>query len=203
MNNLTNTAKKLDKVFEIARIVLGALAVASAVFIVLIGLAYVMGWDPEFIGTGYANFDLGFLELETAPGYGPDPWLVLAHTAFTLAVSILLLLDGRRGIVYIRNILKPMTEEKPFDGSASDNLKKLAKLSIRIGILWNIIVLSESVVMVFVYDLPGLLLSEKISHIGGTFQVDLSFLIYWAILTLLSYVFQHGQQLQQLSDETL
>ena len=127
----------------------------------------------------------------------------LAHAAFTLAVSILLLLDGRRGIGYIRNILQPMTEAKPFDSSASINLKKLAKLSIRIGILLNIIVLSETLVMVFVYDLPNLLLSEKISHIGSAFQVDLSFLIYWAILTLLSYVFQYGQQLQQLSDETL
>ena len=203
MNNLTNTAKKLDKIFEIAGYVLGALAVASVVCIVLIGLGYVLGWDPEFIGTGYANFDVGFLELTAAPGYGPDPWLVLTHAAFALAVGILLLLDGRRGIGYIRNILQPMTEEKPFDASASVNLKKLAKLSIRIGILWNIIILSELIVMVFVYDLPGLLLSEKISHIGGTFQVDLSFLIYWAVFTLLSFVFQHGQQLQQLSDETL
>ena len=203
MNNLSNTAKKLDKIFEITRIVLGALAVAAVVFIILIGFAYVMGWDPEFIGTGYASFSIGFLELEAAPGYGPDPWLVLGHAAFTLAVSILLLLDGRRGIGYIRNILQPMTEEKPFDTSASTNLKKLAKLSIRIGVLWNIITLSELIVMVFIYDLPGLLLSEKIAHISGTFQVDLSFLIYWAIFTLLSYVFQHGQQLQQLSDETL
>ena len=203
MNNLTNTAKKLDKIFEITRIVLGALAVAAVVFIILIGFAYVMGWDPEFIGTGYASFSIGFLELEAAPGYGPDPWLVLGHAVFTLAVSILLLLDGRRGIGYVRNILQPMTEEKPFDTSASTNLKKLAKLSIRIGVLWNIITLSELIVMVFIYDLPGLLLSEKIAHISGTFQVDLSFLIFWAIFTLLSYVFQHGQQLQQLSDETL
>ena len=203
MNNLTNTAKKLDKIFEIASIVLGALAIASTVFIVLIGLGYVLKWDPEFIGTGYATFDSGFLELDVAPGYGPNPWLVLGYTAFTLAVGILLLLDGRRGIGYVRGILRPMTEDKPFDSSASINLKKLAKFSIRIGILWNIIVISESVVMVFVYDLPGLLLSEKISHIGSTFQIDLSFLIYWAVFTLLRYVFQHGQQLQQLSDETL
>ena len=124
MNNLINSAKKLDKIFEIARIVLGALAVAAVVFIVLIGLAYVMDWDPEFIGTGYSSFDVGFLQLEAAPGYGPDPWVVLAHAAFTLAVSILLLLDGRRGIGYIRNILQPMTEAKPFDSSASINLKK-------------------------------------------------------------------------------
>ncbi|MBQ5865730.1 MAG: hypothetical protein IIW56_03505 [Oscillospiraceae bacterium] len=203
MNNLTNTAKKLDKIFEIASIVLGALAIASAVFIVLIGLGYVLKWDPEFIGTGYASFNVGFLELEAAPGYGPDPWVILGHAAFTLAVGILLLLDGRRGIGYVRGILQPMTEDKPFDSSTSINLKKLAKLSIRIGILWNIIKLSEMIVMVFVYDLPGLLLSEKISYVSGMCQVDLTFLVYWAILTLLSYVFQHGQQLQQLSDETL
>lgn len=203
MNNLTNTAKKLDKVFEIAGIVLGALAIASVVGIILIGLAYALNWDPEFIGTGYSIFDVGFLEIEAAPGYGPNPWLILAHGAFTLAVGIFLLLDGRRGIGYIRGILQPMTQDKPFDSSASTNLKKLAKLSIRLGILWNLIYLSESIIMVFVYDLPGLLLSEKISHISGTFQVDLTFLIYWAIFTLLSYVFQHGQQLQQLSDETL
>ena len=203
MNNLSNTAKKLDKVFEIARIVLGALAIASAVFIVLIGIGYVLGWDPEFLGTGFASFEIGFLKLEAAPGFGPDPWLVLGHTAFTLAVSTLLLLDGRRGIGYIRNLLQPMTEEKPFDNSASLNLRRLAKLSIRMGILWNIIALSEAIVMIFVYDLPSLLLSEKILHVGGMFTVDLTFLIYWAILLLLSYVFQYGEQLQQLSDETL
>lgn len=203
MNNLTNTAKKLDKILEIACIVLGALAVAAAVFIVLIGLAYVLDWDPEFIGTGYASFNIGFLELEVASAYSPNPWLVLGHAVFTLAVSILLILDGRRGIGYIRSILQPMTEEKPFDISASTNLKKLAKLSIRIGILWNIITLSEQIIMVFAYDLPGLLLSEKISHVESAFQVNLTFLIYWAIFMLLSYVFQHGQQLQQLSDETL
>ena len=203
MNNLTNTAKKLDKIFEIASIVLGALAVASAVFIVLIGLGYVLKWNPECIGSGYASFNVGFLELEAAPGYGPDPWVILGHAAFTLAVGILLLLDGRRGIGYVRGILQPMTEDQPFDSSASANLKKLAKLSIRVGILLNIIILSEMIVMTFLFDLPGLLMNEKISHITANFQVDLTFLIYWAIFTLLSYVFQHGQQLQQLSDETL
>ena len=35
------------------------------------------------------------------------------------------------------------------------------------------------------------------------FSVDLTFLVYWAILLLLSYVFRYGEELQQLSDETL
>ena len=96
-----------------------------------------------------------------------------------------------------------MKEEKPFDSIVSTNLKKLARLSINLGILFNIIILSEQILTVFVFDLPGLLVGEKITHVSGMFHVDLSFLICWAALLLLSYVFRYGEQLQQLSDETL
>ena len=203
MNNLTNTAKKLDKVFEIVHIVFGALAIASIVGVALIAVAYVLKLDPTMIGTGYEKFDVGYLELEVAPAFAPSKWLVLAQAAFTLLVSCRLFYDARRGIGYIREILKPMKEEKPFDSIVSTNLRKLARLSIVIGILVNVIILAEQIVAVFLYDLPGLLISEKIVHVGGMFNVDLTFIVYWAILMLLSYVFQYGEGLQQLSDETL
>ena len=203
MNNLTNTAKKLDKVFEIAHIVFGALAIASIVGVALIAVAYIFKMDPSFIGTNYEKFDIGFLELEIAPAVAPDKWLILAQAAITLLVACRLFYDGRRGIGYIREILKPMIEEKPLDSIVSTNLKKLAKLSIVLGILFNVIILAEQIMTVFVYDLPGLLISEKITHVTGMFQIDLTFLIYWAILMLLSYVFRYGESLQQLSDETL
>ena len=66
MNNLSTTAKKLDKVFEIAGIVLFAVSIACIVLFALICLAYVMKWDPEMIGTHYENFDNGFQELTVA-----------------------------------------------------------------------------------------------------------------------------------------
>ena len=203
MNNLSNTAKKLDKVFEIAHIVLGALAIGFIVCVALIAIAYVLKLDPSMIGTAYENFDIGFLELTIAENYAPDKWLVLLQAAISLLVGCRLMYEGRRGVGYIREILKPMKEEKPFDSVVSTNLKKLAKLSIVIGILYNIIVLSEQIMTVFVYDLPGLLISDKISHVGGMFQIDLTFIVYWAVLLLLSYVFRYGEALQQLSDETL
>ena len=203
MNNLSNTAKKLDKVFEIVHVVFGALAIACLVGVALIGIAYVLKLDPAFIGTGYEKFDLGFVELEVAPAFAPNKWLVLAQAAFTLLVSCRLFYDGRRGVGYIREILKPMIVEKPFDSIVSTNLKKLARLSIVIGILWNINILAEQIMMVFVYGLPDLLIGEKILHITANFRIELSFLICWVILVLLSYVFHYGEQLQQLSDETL
>ena len=203
MNNLSNTARKLDKVFYYAHIVFGALAIACIVGAALIAAAYIFKMDPAMIGTGYENFDIGFLELTVAAQYAPDKWLVLAQAAFTLLVSCRLFYDSRRGVGYVRQILQPMIEEKPFDRIVSTNLKKLARLSINLGILANIIILSEQIMTVFVLDLPALLLSEKIIHVGGMFNVELSFLVFWAIFTLLSFVFQHGEQLQQLSDETL
>lgn len=203
MNNLSNTARKLDKVFEIVHIVFGALAIACIVGAALIGAAYLLKWDPSRIGTGYETFDIGFLELTVAEAFAPDKWLILLQAAITLLVGCRLFYDGRRGVGYIREILRPMTEEKPFDSVVSTNLKKLAALSIHLGIFYNIIVLSEQIIAVFVYDLPSLLISEKITHVSGMFHVDLTFLIYWAILLLLSYVFRYGEQLQQLSDETL
>ena len=203
MNNLSNTAKKLDKVLEITHIVLGALAIACIVGVALIAAAYILKLDPATIGTGYENFDIGFLELTLAESYAPDKWLVLLQAAITLLVSCRLMYEGRRGVGYIREILLPMKEEKPFDSIVSTNLKKLAKLSIVLGILYNIIILSEQIMTVFVYDLPGLLISEKIAHVGGMFQVDLTFVVCWAALLLLSYVFRYGEELQQLSDETL
>ena len=203
MNNLSSTAKKLDKVFEIFGIVLFAVSIACIVLFALIVVAYVLKLDPEMIGTGYENFDIGFLEITVAKEFAPNKWLVLLQAAITLAVSCRLCYDGRKGVGYIREILSPMKEEKPFDTVVSTNLKKLARLSINLGILANIIILSEQILTVFVYDLPALLISEKIAHVGGMFNVDLTFLIYWAILTLLSFVFRHGEQLQKLSDETL
>ena len=203
MNNLSNTAKKLDKVLEIAHIVFGALAIACIVGVAMIAVAYILKLDPSMIGTGYENFDIGFLELTVAESFAPDKWMVLLQAAITLAVSCRLMYDARRGVGYIREILEPMKEEKPFDSIVSTNLKKLARLSISLGILGNIIGLSEQIMTVFVYDLPGLLISDRITHVGGMFQVDLAFLVYWAILLLLSYVFRYGEQLQQLSDETL
>ena len=203
MNNLSNTAKKLDKVLSIAHIGLGALAIACIVGVALIAIAYILKLEPSMVGTGYDKFDIGFLELTVAEAYAPDKWLVLLQTAITLLVTCRLMYDGRRGVSYIREILQPMTEEKPFASIVSTNLKKLAKLSIHLGILVNVLILFQQIMSIFVYDFPGLLLSEKITHIGGMFTVDLSFLIYWAGLLLLSYVFRYGEELQQLSDETL
>ncbi len=203
MKNLSTTAKTLDKILNIVYIVFGALAIAAIVIVALAGVSYALNWETESLLTGFASFDMGFLEIEVAQDFIPDDWIVLMQAIIILSGACVAVCLARKGIIYVREILKPMAEEKPFDSIVSTNLRKLAKLNIFLGILCNIVILAEQFILVFAYDLRGLVLSDKIPVVDFNFELDLNFLITWGILMLLSYVFQYGEQLQQLSDETV
>lgn len=204
MEKLIKTATKLDKVFKVFQTLFTVLAIVAAVFVGIILLGWLLSWNPDTIATGYESLDIGFLELQIADAFAPDKWMVLLEAAIMLALTSICCVIGHFEVKCIRAILQPMTQGQPFSGAVSKNLKKLAILSIVVGIALNCTVLAEQIITVCAYDLPGLLLSDKITHIAinfGTF--DLSFLVYSAILLLLSYVFRYGTQLQELSDETL
>jgi hypothetical protein len=203
MKKLSTTAKTLDKILNIVYAVFGAFAIAAIVVVAMAGISYALNWETESLLTSFASFDIGFLEIEVAQDFIPNSGIVLMQAIVILIGACAAIVLARKGIVYIRQILKPMAEEKPFDSIVSTNLRKLAKLSVFLGILCNIVILAEQFILVFSYDLRGLLLSDKIPAVDFNFEIDLSFLLSWGILMLLSYVFQYGEQLQQLSDETV
>lgn len=203
MKKLTKTASTLNTIFNIMEKVLFALAIAAAVCAGLIGVGFLMGWDPDTIATGYASLDIGFLELQIADGFGPDKWVILLQAAVALVISGACCLIGRKMVLCISGILSPISEGQPFHETIGANLKKLAILTIVLGVALNLGAIFELIFATFVYDLPGLLLSEKITHIDINYTIDISFLIVSVVLLLLSYIFRYGAQLQQLSDETL
>ena len=203
MKKLSTTAKTLDKILQIVYAVFGALAIAAIVVVAMAGISYALNLETESLLTSFASFDIGFLEIEVAQDFIPNSGIVLMQAIVILIGACAAIVLARKGIIYIRQILKPMAEEKPFDSIVSTNLRKLAKLSVFLGILCNIVILAEQFILVFSYDLRGLLLSDKIPAVDFNFEIDLSFLLSWGILMLLSYVFQYGEQLQQLSDETV
>lgn len=203
MQKLTKNASRLDKVFKFFQTLFTVLAIVAAVFVGIILLGWLFGWDPDMIGTGYENLDFGFLELQITDAFAPDEWLVLLQAGIMLALCCVCCLIGRCEVKCIRAILQPMIQGHPFSSAAADNLKKLAVLSIISGIVINCVDLAEQLITAYAYDLPSLLISEKIAHVSVNYSFDLSFLIYSAVLLLLSYVFRYGTQLQELSDETL
>lgn len=203
MKKLTQTASNLNKVFTVAEKVLFALAIAAIVCVALIAACWLFGWSPEMIGTGYENLDIGILELQIADTFAPDKNIVLIQVALILALSCSCCLIGRKMVQSISAILSPISQGNPFHETISTELKNLAVLSLVLGIAVNLFNVVELIFTTWVYDLPGLLISEKIALVETNYTLDISFLICSGILLLLSYIFRYGTELQQLSDETL
>ena len=203
MNKLTQTAKRLDIFFRIIQIVSNIAWVGSLVGVGIAALGICFRLDPNMIGTGYNSLELGFAELEIADAFTPDDQMVLIQVGVVLALCAVFMLVAWKGCKEIRNVLAPMIQGEPFQGIVGNGLKKLAGYSIALGIIGNITILAEQIFTVLIYDMPGLLLGEKIVHVTFNFESDLTFLVVAAVLLLTSYIFRYGEELQQLSDETL
>ena len=203
MEKLNSTARKLDIVAKIFSVMLTIAIVCCLVGLGIIAVGLIFKLDPHLIGTNYNVLDLGLLELEVADSHAPSERLVLMLTATEIILTLLCLYRGLFAVKYIRNILQPMIENAPFHNTISTNLVKLARCTCSIGIGINLLELLNQVFSAKAFQLPELLLSDKITHITMNYHFDLGFLIVAAVLLLLSYVFRYGEQLQQLSDETL
>lgn len=90
-------------------------------------------------------------------------------------------------------VFRPMSLGKPFDATVSGAMKKLAYLVLITGIV-NL--LGQAVTeWVSWRTLPG---AGLVSH-----TYDGSFLVWFVVIRLFGYIFEYGEALQQLSDETL
>ena len=203
MTKLNSTAKKIDTFFKIFYTLLNIAGIALLVGLAIIGAAFLFDLDPAMVGHGYNTVDIGFLELQIADTYAPDPHHVLKVMAVQSVLALVVCIFARLCVTCIRQILQPMTENAPFSGTVSTNLKKLAKYSVILGIAVNAIQLFSNIMLVLGYDLHLLLLSEKITHLEFFFTFDPTFLVVAVVFLLLSYIFRYGEELQQLSDETL
>ena len=176
---------------------------ALIVGLCVLAAAFLFDLPPHLVGTGYNHADLGFVTFTVAENYLPDHRIIWCEVAMEMILSLICMVPAHFSVKAIRNILAPMKNGEPFHNTVSTNLKKLANYSCALGIGINLQKIISNILLVKAYDLHLLLLSEKISHVEFMFVFDFSFLVVYGILLLLSYIFHYGEQLQQLSDETL
>ena len=203
MDKMKKTAVRLDVFFQVLQVACIVAAAASGVALVMIVACLIFRFDPELIGTGYNVLDIGFLELEVAESFAPDKYRVLAIGAVDMAMSVILALLGRACTASVRRLLSPMKEGLPFHESAAACLRRLALLSLIIGVVLNASEIASQLLTEYIYGLEWLILGEKIIGMELHSKLKLSCLVVSGVLLLLSYVFRYGQTLQQLSDETV
>lgn len=203
MSQTQSIAKKLDIFFQIIQIVVRIAFVGYLIGLAIIGAGVLFQLNPEMIGTGYASLELGFMEFDLAESAAPKPQQVLLIVAVNMLMMLPVIAGAEIGIKQIREILTVMKEGQPFHMSISKNLKKLAVLCLGLGIVINVISIVNLILISNTFHITELFISKTITHVTVNFDVDFTFLAISAVLLLLSYVFQYGEELQTLSDETL
>lgn len=203
MDKMMNTARKMDKAFHVLFVALQIAFVACFVGLGIIAVGLIFKLPPEMIGTGYATVDFGMVEFELAAACTPDYKKVLFVAGMQIMLMLPILHLGKKCVLRIRDILSPMKEGAPFHAAVGENLKKLAIHTLELGVIINCMRMLGQAFAVHGYQLQQLLLSDNILKATFRYSFDLSFLLIAAALYLLSCVFRYGQELQQLSDETL
>ncbi|MBQ2854774.1 MAG: hypothetical protein IJE81_04805 [Oscillospiraceae bacterium] len=203
MKSVTRTASVLDKFLHIVSIAIRIASVSLIIGLGILAAGFLFDLPPHVIGTGYNHADLGFVTFTVAENYLPDHRIIWCEVAMEIILALICMIPAHLSVKAIRNILAPMKNGEPFHNTVSTNLKKLANYSFALGIGLNLQKIISNIFLVKAYDLHLLLLSEKISHVDFMFVFDLSFLVIFGVLLLLSYIFRYGEELQQLSDETL
>ncbi len=106
------------------------------------------------------------------------------------------------GIHLLQKVLGPIAQGRPFSGTVNI-LRKLGWVSLGTAIIQNITKWGMIHVKEYHYMLSELFLGSIITDVSFQFQLDVTFLVTALIFFLLAYVFHCGEQLQQLSDETV
>ena len=203
MKDMIKTASLLDKILRILSIATKIGIIGSIVGLGIIAVGAIFGLPLDQIGTGFEDADLGNITISVTDSLMPTRSVILGKFAVEITLTLFCLLVARKMVACIREILAPMKEGAPFHTGVSGNLKTLAIHTCIIGVAANVSDILSNTLTVLAYDLANVIINDQISHIAITNVFDFSFLFIAAILLLLSYVFRYGEELQQLSDETL
>lgn len=198
MNKISNLAKKCDKVANVfikINLVLGIL--------LLICLVITPFVSKDFFLDVATTIRLGNIELGLVEGYMPELLTYKWYRFTMLVLCIVFLVYVSLILRIIRMILKPMVYEKPFASCVSKNIRKLSWIILIGEGVFQVVMLGIEVLLYRAFDFSNLFFNDKIISCKIDYMFDGTFIMIFAIIYLLSYVFQYGEELQIQSDEIL
>ena len=199
---MIGTAQKLDVLFKILQVIIVVGLIASC--IIMIALTVVNRMNPDVLsGAVNYSFTMGPASVELTPEQTPDFAAVLPLGWVAFALSGTAALAVWFCLKYIRDILKPMKQGNPFHSEVVKDFKKLAWVVMITGIVRNIVNWVGTGIAVAQWNLAELANVAGIQSVQVNVDFEFGFLVVFFGLLLMSYIFEYGTSLQQLSDETL
>ena len=155
------------------------------------------------IGRGLNELDLGPISIVLPVEQTPENGAILRYTWIYAVLGGVCAGVIYVALGYIRKILEPMAAGSPFHPETAGWLKKLAVLSLVLGVAQNVGAAVETTAALQAFGLQTLVENGVIESVTVNYTLELGFVVVFFVLLLMSYIFAYGAQLQQLSDETL
>jgi len=194
----------MDKIWKTSKIIAKILSVFFWIAVAVTGLATI-GTIIMLLSEGRGDeirIVLGKFEMALIEDYQIGQWKPL----FTLRLINIMIAGAFNCFVIrtLRKIFNSMAQGKPFDSSVSPVLKKLSWAVLLFGIISITFAVIIQVAQFKFLDInfkfnANMVTSYIISYARGLFYVMIKF----ALVYFLSNIFKYGEELQQLSDETL
>ena len=200
MNKVMKISKTLNTIAGVVRTILKVAAIIIAVAVVMLILFTTHNgiWQNVDYTLQLGDVTLSLISDSTIP---PEATRLLILCGLIFSIPFLLL--SAKCVHIVQDILNPMSQGKPFDRSVSDSLRKLSFIALIVGGIAEAGDMALSALQLYNVKLDTLFNPQTVSGYTVEHTLDTNFLILFGVLFLMSHVFRYGEELQQLSDETL
>ena len=195
---LTKTAATIERITRVVRNILGA---AAWVVLIFAALTFILG--EKIVQPQSLTIDLDLIRLTPTEGYLTFTPGMKYFTALGLAGSAVVCFMIHYGAGLLLNIFGRTKEGRPFEEGTVRALRKLAWLVLVGGTAAEILRVGQQAALAAAFPLTELFSREAVAHIQYNFTLDGGYLVLFALLLLLSYIFSYGQALQQDVDDTV
>ena len=200
MDKMIRISNNLNTFANIARMIARAFAVILAICVVI--LLFVSP-KSDLWRNGTYDLELGNVRLELVSDEAIPVEAARRTTIGGLIFCIPVLLFAAKCLRIVQDILTPMTQGKPFHKEVSTSLRKLSFLALAAGAVIELGRVVISLLRLGNIRLDALFNPELVAGYTVEHVINGNFIFLFAVLHLMSYVFRYGEELQQLSDETL
>lgn len=189
--------KKMCSVLKVIR------QVCLISFALIIGLSLFYAFNKDVYNTLFGSIRIDYLQLIFKDDLALNKDKMSMWLPLILLITAIFIFIIYKSIQTIESICTIAMDHTPFDVRVSNHIKKLAKYILAGGIVFNILEVCRVMYFKQIINFDLLFNTKYVTQINFGIRLHLSFLVFAALIYLLSYIFRYGQELQQLSDETL
>lgn len=171
--------------------------------VLLIGLSLFFAFNKDVYNTLFGSIRIDFLQLMFKDDTALQKDTMSMWLPLILLITAIFIFIIYKSIQTIESICTITMDHTPFDVRVSNHIKNLAKYILVGGIVFNILEVCRIMQFKQTINFDLLFNTKYVTQINFDIRLHLSFLVFAVLIYLLSYIFRYGQELQQLSDETL